>query len=184
MAETFKSGGFGITVQQDRVRRLLDQTTEGAASGFIREADAALADVQKGAVARWPVHTGRSIKAFERKTSIHADQIAVSLSNTATDKGFPYPRFLKFSVFTEATVNRDLAERERLVARADTPEAKKAVGDWYDKTRRLTTSKGSPDEASAGKRAWTRLVRTPGRKRGQTLIEAVRADLLRLAGGS
>lgn len=184
MPETYKAGDTAITVDQDNVRRLLDRTTDGAASNFIREADAALGEVERGAMARWPVASGKSLRSFERRTDIGEKQIAVSLLNTATNNGFPYPRFLKFSVYTEATVERNLAERDDFVSRGTSQEAREALGDLWDKTRRLTSSKGASDERSAGKRAWNRLVRTPGRNRGKTLVDAVRHDLARLAKGA
>jgi hypothetical protein len=184
MAEIVRSGSASITVNQDNLRRLLDRTTDGAASNFIREADTALAEVQRNAMARWPVASGKSLRSFERRTDIGEKKIAVALLNTATNNGFPYPRFIKFSVYTEATVKRNLAERDEFVSRGTSQEARKALGDLWDKTRRLTSSKGSPDERSAGKRAWNRLVRTPGRSRGQAMIDAVRDDLARLARGA
>lgn len=181
MAEIVRSGSASITVEQDRVRRLLDRATEGAASGFIQAAQQALADVQREAVPRWPVATGKSAAAFVRRVTVRGDRLEVSLVNTATNKGYPYPRFLRFSVFTETTVKRNLSERDDFVNRGTTPEARQALGELWDNTRRLTSSEGAPDERSAGKRAWNRLIRTPGRRRARTLIEAQREQLARLA---
>lgn len=184
MAETYTAGVATISLEQRRVVELLDRTLDGAATGFLREADAALDDVQRAAVARWPVASGHSQRAFERTASVLPDRLEVALLNTARDKrGRPYPRFLRFSMFSTATVQADLQAREDFAARGKTPEARASLRDHYDNTQRLTTSEGEDDPQLQGRPAWSRLVRAPGRRRAQTLIEAVREDLARLAGG-
>lgn len=185
MAETFTSGDARIDLDQREVVRLLDRTTKGAATGFIREADDALGEVEGDAIARWPVATGRSKGAFERTVDVQADRIDVVLANTAhNERGKPYPRFLRFSVFSTATVQADLRDREEFASRGKTPEAQAELRTYYDRTKRLTTSEGEDDPKLQGRPTWSRLVRTPARRAGKRLVDAVRDDLARLAGGS
>ena len=185
MPETFTDGHVSIQLDQDALTRQLDRVTNGAASGFINAAKATLEPIKAGAISRWPVATGRSRESFVIWSRISGDRIDVGLGNTATGKkGFPYPSRLRWSVFLRPTVEKNLAEREKFMARGNSPEARTALGHRWDQTERLTSSAGAPSAQVAGKKPWNRLVRTPGKRAAPALVDAARADLNRLAQGS
>jgi hypothetical protein len=183
MPETFTDGNASIKLDQSTLIRQLDKVSKGAATTFVREARATTEALKVGAVARWPVATGLSRDSFRIFSRVHGDRLEVGLTNdaTAASDGARYPFMLKFSVFTDSTVKRNLSEREKAVARGSTPEKRDRIGEWWDRNERLTSSTGAPSARAAGKKPWNRLVRTPGRRQGKQLAVTLRDQMTALA---
>jgi hypothetical protein len=181
MPETFTDGNASIKLDQSTLIRQLDKVSKGAASSFIREAKATTEALKVGAVARWPVADGLSRDSFRVFSRVHGDRLEVGLTNDATNKGARYPFMLKFSVFTDSAVKRNLSERAKAIARGSTPAAKAGIGWWWDQNERLTSSTGAPSARAAGKKPWNRLVRTPGKRQGKQLVMTLRDQMTELA---
>jgi len=180
MPETYRSGVASIEVDQDQLIRLLDRTSEGAASSFIQETDQILDEIEAAAVASWPVRTGLSRRSFRRELRLSEIRIQNVLLNDARNRWGSYAYKIRWSVRTQDSLD---AEADRVAARGDSPAAREAIRQYW--RRRLTRKhgQGAPTARLAGRRAWLELVRKPGKKAGQTLTETLRRDLVALAQG-
>jgi hypothetical protein len=162
------------------VIRLLDRTSDGAATSFFQWTDTALDQIQADAVAGWPVRTGRSKAAFRRERRVTEIRLQNVLLNDARNRWGAYAYKIRWSVRTKASLD---AEAARVAARGESPEAREAIRRYW--RRRLTRrhGEGAPSEQLAGKQPWRELVRKPARKTTPTLVGWLRRDLYALASG-
>ena len=193
MPDTFRVGSASIEVNQDNLRKLLDQASKGASESFVRQAEAELRPIMAGAVARWPVRSGRSRDAFRIATTLRPASIEVAIVNDATSGSWgAYAYKIRWSVRTKASLDAEAASVSGDDAKWAAVRIAKETGHratsqqlaeaWR---RRLTKrhGQGAPDEASAGKQPWRVLVENPGKVALNRLIPRLQADLDRLAGG-
>lgn len=180
MPETYKSGAASITVDQDRLIRLLDRTSSGAASQFVEQTDQVLDEIEAAALASWPVRTGLSKRSFRRELRLSEIRIQNVLLNDARNRWGSYAYKIRWSVRTKESLD---AEAARVAARGDSPAAREAIRKFW--RRRLTKrhGQGAPTARLAGRRPWLELVRKPGKKAGKTLADTLRRDLVALAQG-
>ncbi len=208
MAETYRSGRAAVTVEQRQLLTQIDRITEGAGTSFLDAARASLTTTTEEAAPQWMERTGATKRSFVIRDDISPDRVSVTALNTATNEGFAYPYRVRFSYRTaqslEAEVSRHrndqaLHESEITAGKHGIRDLGKFYG-WFRKTRgrpydaedrarrwraqlRESHGEGSPSTQVAGKQAWSLLVRRPAKRRERALIDTVRADLAKLAGG-
>jgi hypothetical protein len=176
----FNSGNATIAVDDAAVVGLLDRVSDGAASQFINTTSAVLEDVKTGAVARWPVRTGASRDGFTVRTRLGDNQIQVQLYNAATQRGRGYAWYVRYSVRTRESLQRQL---EGIVARGKTQESRAALrAHWAPRILGRSGQRGAPSAELAGKNVWARFVRRPARAAAEEVTESLQQQIQRLAG--
>ena len=215
MSERYTSGAASITVDDAALVRHVDRVSQGAASQFIDVASKALEEVKTGAMARWPVRTGRSRAAFDVRASVRREKLTVGLYNDAKMPRAPkgYAWFVRFSVRGPEQIEAEMRTIRRIAAEAEAYAAPvKHEGQrqrvFINKRKELVKASNlsaKPKGVTAaavvanyaaemadrhgqgaapdlqGKIAWTKLVRSPARKRSKEVIVTLREQLARLA---
>lgn len=182
MADAYRSGPVTVTVDQRAVLAMLNRFTEGAASRVVAHADRYLRGIEVQARALAPVRSGLLRDSFRRTVTITSAEASVVLSNDA-----PYVTKARFAGFKRGTVPPGVQrEAERLAADArvagDADKQRAVMEHVYRRNAWRTKRRGAPTDALVGKHVWTELVRKPYERGLPKLIDAIQADLLRLAG--
>jgi hypothetical protein len=181
MSERYTSGAASITVDDAALVRLLDRVSTGAASQFIDTTSGVLEGVKTGAVARWPVRTGRSRDGFNVRARAREDTLRVSLDNDATQRGRGYAWYVRYSVRTRDSLR---AQLEEAVQRGKTPEAQAAIrAHMAPRILGKSGQRGAPSPELAGVNVWARFVRRPATKAKREIVVTLREQLARLARG-
>ena len=184
MAE-YVAKGPGVTVVVDTapIERHTKAVMDGAVADFTAGATEVLTRVQTGAMARWPVATGRSRDSFVVRSEVGQRRVSVVIANK---QSYTYKmHWSRYTVQQVDELKRKAVPVEAAVARGNSPAAQAKIRKWAasrDPVKRHGT--GAPSAALAGKRPWQVLVQRPaedaktafaGRMQAQLLILAKRA---------
>lgn len=174
-----KSGGSKIVIDQARLLDLLDRTSNGAASSFVRTVTGELEARKDEAIKVWPVRSGESKRSFVIETAITKTELKVSIANTASHKEWGFYAFkIRNSVRTRASLQ---AEAREYAARGGDSAARGNIYEWRLRQLRRTHGMGARTPEEAGKRSWSVYVQKPVEKRRLSVVKELRAELEALA---
>lgn len=179
MAETYTAGVAKIEVDMSGAIRALDAVSDGAAGRFVKMATDTLTPIEQGAVARWPIATGRSRGAFHIAARVSETDVSVQLLNPAFDRGRQYAWFIRYARRTREGL---LQQARARAGSKTTPEARAAA--FLRAKERIEGPNPppmAPDVALAGKNPWALFVRKPAKAATPGLVAGLQADLARLA---
>lgn len=174
----------GLSTYDDSgLKARIAKITDGASDRFFDAAEKGLKPVKADAEAVWPrgIKPGpRSADSFEMERRYPEGKLQSALVNRARQDGRYYVNFIKFSVRTRRSLER---EASQFAMRATTPQAADSLRTAKLKSLERNHGRGAPNERLAGKRAWTTLIRTPGKRAARKAIPELEKDLVKLAEG-
>ena len=171
----YRSGPASIEIKDGALLASLDRVSEGAASSFIRRATSLLEGVKTGAMARWPVRSGKSRAGFSIASRLTEKEIRVSLYNSQ-----PYAYKIRWSVRTSESIE---AEIDKAAARGVSSETQAKIRKRFSRKLYAIHGKGAPDATVAGKSPWVLYVRRPSISALSAAMPDLQADLNKLAQG-
>jgi hypothetical protein len=172
-----QSGKAVVRVDDAGLLAVIDRVSKGAGTSFFDTCRPVLEQIRGDAMAKWPVRTGRSKKAFVIRETVRPDSLESALINTATNAWGNYAYKIRYSIWTAADLK---AKVEEAAARAKSGAAATRIRDRMTLGLRRLHGEGAPDEASTGKAPWILWVRGPQKKATKKIVPKLQADLLRL----